>query len=136
MKAAGKFLFYHFPAIVYAAAIIALSSIPNPRPLPIRVLLADKLAHLVEYGIFAFLIFRSFTNIGTRMPARRALFLSALFICLFAAFDEYYQRFISGRHPDAYDLAADVLGALLVLLLMWLKHRKRQPAESLSEHPR
>ena len=96
--------------------------------MPIRFLLADKLAHLVEYGIFAFLTFRSLTNLGRRVAINRAVLLSALFVCLFAAFDEYYQRFISGRRSDVYDLAADVLGAMLVLLLMWLKHRKQQPA--------
>jgi VanZ family protein len=118
------FLYYHLPVILYAGAVIALSSIPNPKPLPLRVLAIDKLAHLAEYGIFSLLAFRSFSHLSIRINNNRAFLLSASFICVFALFDEYYQRFISGRRSDVYDFVADVIGAFAVLLLLWLRQRR------------
>lgn len=124
MSSGRKFLYYHLPVILYAAAVIALSSIPNPKPLPLRILAIDKLAHLIEYGVFALLAFRSFSNLGGRMGNNRAFLVAALFVSIFAVFDEYYQRFIAGRRSDIYDFAADVLGAFLVLFLLWRRQRR------------
>ena len=114
------------PVILYAGAVIALSSIPNLNPPPIKVLAADKVMHFIEYGIFALLAFRSFSNIGDDARINWALFLSSLFLCLFAVFDEYYQRFIPGRQFDIYDIITDVGGAMLVLLLLWLRLKRKR----------
>ena len=128
MAQTRRFLIFHMPVILYAGAVIALSSIPNLNPPEIKVLAADKVLHFIEYGIFALLAFRSFSNFGNNAPINRALFLSAAFLCLFAVFDEYYQRFIPGRHFDIYDIITDVGGAMLVLLLLWLRLKRKRKA--------
>ncbi len=125
----SKFLLYHLPLILYAGAVIALSSVPHLNPPPIKLLAADKVAHFVEYGIFSFLAFRSFSNLGGRVTLNYAVLLSAMFLCLFAVFDEYYQRFVPGRQSDVYDFVTDSVGALLVLFLLWLR-MKRKAASS------
>jgi len=107
-------------------AVIALSSIPHLKPPPIRLLATDKLIHFIEYGVFAWLAFRSFSNVRTLSGVNRATLVSALFICVFAVFDEYYQRFIPGRFFDVYDILTDVCGALLVLLLLWVRLRRKR----------
>lgn len=91
-----------------------------------RFLATDKLIHFVEYGIFALLAFRSFSHVGSVSPVNRAMLFSALFICVFAVFDEYYQRFIPGRFFDVYDILVDVCGALLVLSLLWIRLRRKR----------
>lgn len=98
-----------------------MSSIPDLKAPELRFLFVDKLAHLVEYAIFALLIFRSFSRVSRRITRRRAFFLSALFLSLFAFLDELYQHFIPGRNSDVYDLAGDILGALVVLAYLWIR---------------
>lgn len=119
-----KFLVYHFPTILYAFAIIAVSSIPDIRAPRLRFLAIDKLAHFVEYAVFSYLTFRSLSNLGTKTNVNRCLILSALFLCFFAVFDEYYQHLIPGRFSDIYDFFADLLGAFLVLIFFWVRLRR------------
>ncbi|MEW6413292.1 MAG: VanZ family protein [Candidatus Zixiibacteriota bacterium] len=122
----NKFVLYHLPLVLYAGVVITLSSIPQINPPQIRFLAADKVAHFIEYGIFSVLAFRSFSRLGNRVTPNKAVVISALFLCLFAAFDEYYQKFIPGRMSDMQDLLTDLAGAFLVLFLLWLRARKRQ----------
>ena len=98
-----------------------MSSIPDLKAPELRFLFVDKLAHFVEYAIFALLIFRSFSRLSPRITRRRAFLLSALFLSLFASLDELYQHFIPGRNSDVYDLAGDILGALVVLAYLWIR---------------
>ncbi len=118
------FLVYHLPAIAYATAIILMSSIPNLKVPEFRFLLFDKLAHFVEYAVFAFLTFRSFSHISQKITRGRAFLLSALFLSLFALLDELHQYFVPGRYSDVYDLIGDILGALVVLAYLWMRPRR------------
>lgn len=126
MSRTHRFLKYHLPVVLYAGAVITLSSIPNLSQPPIRILAADKIAHFIEYGIFAWVVFRSFSNISHDFSLARAFVLSTGFIVLFALFDEYYQHFVPGRHFDVYDLLTDAGGALLVLVLVTVKKRRER----------
>ena len=126
MTKTRHFAKYHLPVILYAGAVLALSSIPDLGRPPVRILAADKIAHFVEYGIFAWVAFRSFSNIDRNYPLVRAFLLSVTFILAFAILDEYYQRFVPGRHFDIYDLLTDAGGAILVLLLIWMRKKREQ----------
>ncbi len=120
-----RFLYYHLPVILFAALIFAVSSIPNLRTPRIRHLALDKVAHFIEYAVFSYLTFRSFSNLGKWMTLTRAMLLSGLFLCVFAALDEFHQSFVRGRNSDVYDLLTDVTGAFLVLLFLRLRNRPR-----------
>ncbi len=115
---------YHVPMIVYAAAIIAVSSIPNIKTPETDFPALDKLAHFVEYAVFAFLTFRSFSNLSARISVNLVLILSVLFLSLFAFLDEYHQSFVPGRQQDYNDFLADCLGAFLVIVFLWLRRRR------------
>lgn len=110
---------YHLPAIIYATAIILMSSIPRLSAPEFKFLFFDKLAHFVEYAVFAFLTFRSFSHISHKVTRGWAFLLSALFLSLFALLDELHQYFVPGRYSDVYDLIGDILGALVVLVYLW-----------------
>jgi VanZ family protein len=118
-----RFLIYHLPFIIYGCLIILISSIPNLRQPQIKFLAVDKIAHFIEYAILAFLIFRSFTHISAKLTVNHALTFSLLFLGVFAMLDEFYQRYIPGRHFDIYDLVIDILGGSLVLLFLRLRLR-------------
>ena len=123
-----RFLWYHFPLILYAILVIGVSSLRNLRGPHVDFIALDKLAHFVEYALFALLTWRSFSHLSSRLSANMALLLSLLFLAVFALIDEYFQSFIPGRHADAADWATDILGAFLVLALLWIRRRRKAAA--------
>ena len=75
----------------------------------------DKVAHAIAYGILAGTFIHGihpFTH-----DSNRAFFAIAIviFCLLFGIADEYHQSFIPGRFVSGWDVAADGLGALLVV---------------------
>ena len=119
------FLKYHLPAILYAAAIIAFSCIPNLKSPEIRFLTKDKVAHFLEYAIFAFLAFRSLAHLSDRSRTRTVALMTLLLLAGFAVVDELLQGFIPGRHADFRDYAADLAGGSLVVIVLWLIRRRQ-----------
>ena len=120
-----RFLIYHLPVIVYAAAIIMVSSMSDLQTPEVKFVAFDKVAHFVEYAIFAVLCYRSFANIRSLSVLPRPFLMAALFVSIFAVFDEYYQSFVPGRSSDVYDALADLSGALLVLIVLQTFHSRR-----------
>lgn len=120
----ARFLWYHLPVLLYAGLIIAASSLPNLKTPRVDFIALDKLIHFVEYSLFAWITFRSFSNIGRPISLMVAYLLSVLFVSLFAMADEYYQSFIPGRVMDLNDLVMDIGGAILVATFFWLRARR------------
>ncbi len=105
------------PVVVWMAIIFAGSSVPNPPPPPAG--LTDKREHLIEYGILAALSVRAFAR-GRWIGVTVVTVASAVvFAGAYGGADEWHQRFIPGRTPEAADVIADVAGATLVALALW-----------------
>ena len=83
-----SFLKYHAPAIAYAVIILILSSSPRLNPSGFEIEGLDKIAHFLEYAIFAVLVFRSFMHLSPKINLNLTMLLSTLFIILFAIADE------------------------------------------------
>jgi len=124
-----NFFCYHLPAIIYAAAIIVLSSIPKLHLPEIGFFTTDKFLHFIEYALFAVLIFRSFSRLLFRFGLKYVVWVSLLFLLVFSLFDELYQGSIPGRDSDAGDVLLDVLGASLIIFLMWRRARRSLAAD-------
>ncbi len=121
----GGFLRYHVPLIVYAALVLAVSSIPNLKSPDVPAFLPlDKVAHFVEYAVLAFLALRSVE----RLVQRRAVAWTYAFTAVFAVVDEYHQKFVPGRQFDMFDLVADLAGAAAALVLILIIRRRRSGA--------
>jgi len=118
-------LFYHLPAMLYAALIIILSSMPNLQPPDFGVLTYDKLLHFVEYAVFAFLFYRSFSQLKRLNTKSIAALITFALLLVFSVGDEFHQKFVPGRTSDIFDVLADVLGGALVILVLhrWNKSR-------------
>lgn len=74
-----------------------------------------KYAHASVYLVLAVLVFIAFKRYISK--PRAAMIFSFLICALFAASDEFHQRFISGRSPELFDFALDCAGAAIGLLL-------------------
>ena len=116
---------YHLPALFYGIVIISISSIPHLRTPEVRFLAFDKIAHFIEYALFAALLYRSLANLHERLSAGTSFILSSIILSLFATFDEYFVQTFSNRTTDIFDLIFDITGGVLVLVLMWLHQRRK-----------
>jgi VanZ family protein len=125
-----KFLIYHLPLVLYAGLILGVSSISNLKSPQFRFLAADKLAHFVEYSIFAFLTYRSMSQLTARDGGRLPFLVSLLVLAVFAIFDETLQSFIPGRKPDLIDYVSDLAGGILVLGFLWYRAAQKRRSEN------
>ncbi len=110
-----KFLLYHLPVILYGSLILTVSSIPNLRTPEIRFLAFDKVAHFVEYALFAFLAFRSLSNLPPRRNGWGAYIATLICMLMFSFLDELVQYYTPGRHWDIFDILTDILSGIMVL---------------------
>jgi len=112
-----------------AAAILSVSRIPRT-DLPSRMLFphADKAVHVGEYLLLGGLLVRSLSH------ELSGNFLLAAIITIiagtvFGALDEWHQSF-TGRVPDAWDVAADLVGLIAgttcVAAIRWWRKTRGQ----------
>lgn len=100
--------------VVWAFAIIALSSVPNyfPASNP-GDLNFDKAVHFVEYFVLGALVVAAAMRSNTTLPAWAFACGSIVAVAAFGVGDELYQHMVPGRDTNIYDWAADVVGATL-----------------------
>ena len=96
------------PVVLWAGFILTATSIPSvPAPAAPG---TDKLAHLAMYAVLGVLALRAAWQSA---PSPRTVVLTLAAIAIFAAVDEWHQRFIPSRSADAVDWLADVAGATI-----------------------
>ncbi len=76
----------------------------------------DKLAHFLEFGLFAFLAAKA-------MLGKRPLLYAFILAAFYAGTDELHQMFVQYRDPCLADWGADVVGAAAVVALLYLLAR-------------
>lgn len=104
-------LYYIGPAVACYAAIF-LASGQSADTLPsVSVPFADKVAHLVAYGVTGFMTARA---IGRGRPISWKQAALAVLICAaYGATDEIHQLYSDGRSAETGDWVADFIGACL-----------------------
>lgn len=78
-----------------------------------------KAGHVTGYAILGVLMHRAAARGRERWSGRRVLALLAA-AALYAATDEFHQRFVPTRGPSVGDVLLDTVGAALGLGLKWL----------------
>lgn len=121
-----KSISLHGPTLFWALLIFILSSIQTLRTPDLGIQVQDKFYHACEFAVFGFLLRRSASAIS--FSASALWKISALVGILYAALDEIHQAFVPGREADWGDLAADVIGIILgiVIFRMLRKPRKEE----------
>jgi VanZ family protein len=109
-------LWFRLPAVAYAALLFWASS-KSRLPLPdIGLGFEDKIAHLLAYAVLAWLVHRALSK--PRRLTASVLSTAWLLSAGYALSDELHQRFVPGRQCDLWDLAFDVVGITLTLVLL------------------
>lgn len=124
----GRFLRYHLPPLLWAAALFAASSIPSNELPPIVGRFWDKLLHAAAFGIFALLIDRSLRH-QDRWPSlrSRSIPVAILLATFYGVTDELHQMLVPGRFSSVLDVVADAVGAALALLPVLVLRRVASP---------
>ena len=74
-----------------------------------------KCAHMTEYAILAFLIYKTIVHIEK----------SFIFTFLYACTDEFHQLFIAGRAGQFRDVCIDSTGALIMILIIYIINKRK-----------
>ena len=134
-----KTLSFWLPVFLWCGLIFTMSSIPT---LP-KVgfiwwdFIMKKSAHLIEYAILYFLLWRAITKASLKVKNRRLRvetqgvdlkdikiwIIPLIFGLLYAMSDEFHQSFVMGRTSKVRDVGFDFLGMLL--MLYWLKKKTK-----------
>jgi len=113
------FIRFWYPPIIWGLIIFTFSAQTTPSTSSVQWqdFSVKKFAHVVEYSIFAMLIFRGLYNSGIKL--KKALLISFLFPVLYAVTDEFHQSFTPGREPHIRDVIFDTIGAGISILTIW-----------------
>ncbi|OGY45483.1 MAG: hypothetical protein A2744_02230 [Candidatus Buchananbacteria bacterium RIFCSPHIGHO2_01_FULL_44_11] len=85
-------------------------------------LIFRKIAHMAEYFVLTFLLFRALGQY--RLSSKKRLVLALFLAVLSAATDEWHQSFIKGRSASLLDVGVDSIGTLTFIILNSLQLRK------------
>ena len=107
-----------------------------PEELGALLFFARKCAHATEYFILALLVWLALRRSqGSQLQpwSRRGAALALLLCALYAASDEFHQRFVPTRTASVWDVMIDVAGAGLALLAIrgWCAWRTRRAGPEL-----
>lgn len=112
-------LLHLLPALAMSGAIFAGASLPGKYLPPFLHGGVDKYAHALVYGLLAASYLFAFGNdLLRRSPL--GMSLATIGICLlYGGLEEWYQSIIPGRRPDRFDLEADMIG-VMVVIMCWM----------------
>jgi VanZ family protein len=89
-----------------------------------------KCAHVTEYAILAFLLWRALRSFPAFRTKAIMCFGTVLLGCaLFATSDEFHQTFVKSRTPSVRDVFLDIAGAFVGLLIA-ASFTQRDPKKS------
>jgi len=114
----GSVVEFYLPVLLWCMVIYYFSSIPSLKSdMPSNLdFILRKIAHITEYGILTFLLFRA---ISRNTDSKKAITYSILFSIAYAFTDEYHQLFVFGRNGDLVDVFIDSMGIFLMIFLIY-----------------
>jgi len=113
------FLNFWLPPLLWAVIIFLLSARPTRRASQIywQDFILKKTAHIIEYAVFATLLYRAFRNNGIKK--RNAGLFALILAVIYGGTDEFHQYFTPGREPTVRDVIFDTIGASSAIFYIW-----------------
>ena len=107
------------PAILWAALLFVLSSIPSAALPRLSLQVKDLIMHFAAYSVFGYLL--ALAIIQTSGRAHRKLLILVFIIGMaYGASDELHQKFVAGRTCSVSDFLADCAGILFGMAVFML----------------
>ncbi len=95
-------------------------SLPTPSLFPGQ----DKLFHGITFGVLGAFYLGSMRKSRTGYSLPQAA-IASLYVLAYGASDETHQYFVPGRTTEYMDVAADAVGGLLMITIVFLIARRR-----------
>ncbi len=83
----------------------------------------DKVAHFLVYGALALLIFRGFSGTFGSNKFLLAAIITVVVTVGYGMSDEFHQSYVPTRNSDINDIAADGIGAMTAVTLLYIRRR-------------
>ena len=114
-----KVLKYWLPVVIWSLVIFYFSSLPTAPITKVywREFVIKKSAHVVEYAIYATLMYRALKESG--VDKKEAGVYSVILAFIYGISDEFHQSFTPGRDPRLRDIFFDTMGASLAIYALW-----------------
>ena len=110
--------------VLWLAVIFYFSNQPNLKSefQPFWDLVLRKGAHMAEYFVLTFLLFRALNQ--CKLSLRNLFIVSALCSLAYAISDEFHQSFVGGRVASPIDVSIDSFGIIGFVVLKLLEKRE------------
>lgn len=118
------FFVFYFPILLWMGFIFYLSSIPGLRSGSESIVIEAtlrKAAHLVEYAILTFLIWRLFF-LRFKFSMLKSLVWTLSISLIYSIGDELHQVFVDDRAGNFFDILVDLLGVFMGIILIRISH--------------
>jgi VanZ family protein len=116
----SKKTFKHI-SVFYIITILAVSTIPGGAIPKLDVWSFDKILHIIEYFILAFLIINVL-----KKPTNLSILGIIIFGIVYGGFNEIWQGVVAGRYASIYDAIANgigmIIGSLISLKYLMFSH--------------
>jgi VanZ family protein len=117
------------PAILWAAVIFVVSSIPGNKLPKFAHLINDKVIHVSIFFLLGILVYRALEpKVRPEGFDWRRLAIAISAVILYGLSDEFHQGFVPGRTVDVLDALADSLGGVLSAVIIWSNYRRKLSA--------
>jgi VanZ family protein len=93
--------------VLYIIAILAVSTIPGGKIPDINIWSFDKILHIVEYFILAFLMINAL-----KYPTAKGIIAIIIIGFIYGGFNEIWQGLIAHRYASLYDAIANGVGMI------------------------
>lgn len=121
-------MLFRVPAPIVAVGIFFLSS-QESVPLPKGIFGIDKVAHLIAYATLALACALWFSRESWTARPFRPAFITFAVSALYGLSDEFHQSFVPGRDMSAWDWLADVIGALVMVSVLYVVSKVKNHKE-------
>jgi VanZ family protein len=113
------FLKYWLPLLVYASCLLYLSALPETTFPDVSLTgFDDKIIHFVQFAFLTLFIYRLIINGKWQSGIVHCSVVSFLLSSFYGTIHEVFQMFVPSRHGSLFDLAADMVGSLFMILLI------------------
>ena len=106
---------FWLPPFLWAVVIFTFSSmqVGSSSEFYWKDFIVKKTAHVIEYGVFATLIYRALIN--SNVNKRKAMWYAVFVALLYGMTDEFHQSYTPGRGPAVRDVVIDTIGASIFI---------------------